>query len=146
VSVPRKLRRCAAPPTAADSFEETPRNPKSWQLEGEQRRIAGAHEGFADDLLDGAGERSNGDGVPDLQEDGFGPVGEPIEFRVGVFDGDESVLTFDDGAFLDGANAEGQAPAVLGVERFEAFVIEGFRVAAEVGVGDAAGPPRRRRG
>jgi len=29
---------------AADSLEETPRNPKSVQLEGKKRRIAGAHE------------------------------------------------------------------------------------------------------
>src|SRR5712692_11869423 len=54
------------------------------QLERKQRGIAGAHEGFADDLLDGAGKRGNGDGIPDLDEKRFGPVGEPVEFRVGI--------------------------------------------------------------
>jgi hypothetical protein len=83
------------------------------QLEAEQGRVAGAHEGFADHLLDGAGKRGDGDGIPDLQENGFRPVGEPIKFRIGVLDGDEGVLTFDDGAFLDGADAEGQASTVL---------------------------------
>src|SRR5260221_3364 len=34
VSVPRKFSRCAAPPMAADSLEETPRNPKSCSLKG----------------------------------------------------------------------------------------------------------------
>src|SRR5882672_5180104 len=109
------------------------------QLEREQGRIASADEGFADDLLDGAGKRGDGNGIPDLEKYGFRPVGEPIELRVGVLDGDEGVLTLDDGAFLDGADAEGQAPAVLGVKRSEAFVVEGFGVAAEVSVGDAAG-------
>ena len=74
-----------------------------------------------------------------MEKYGFGPVGEPIKFRVGIFDGDESVLTFDNGAFLDGADAERQAAAMLGVERFEAFVVERFGMAAEVSVSDAAG-------
>src|SRR6185437_4450315 len=65
------------------------------QLEGEKRWIAGADERPADDLLDGAGKRRDGDAIPDFQEDGFGPVGEPIEFGIGVLDGDERVETLD---------------------------------------------------
>src|SRR6266404_7042701 len=49
------------------------------QLEGKQGRIAGANQRFADDLLDGTRECGDGDGIPDLQENGLGPVGEPIK-------------------------------------------------------------------
>ena len=48
-------------------------------------------------------------------------------------------MGFYDGAFLDGADAERQAAAMLGVERFEAIVIERLGMAGEMGVGDAAG-------
>ena len=108
------------------------------QLERKKRRIAGAHEGFADDLLDGARKSGDRDGIPDLDEKRFRPVGEPIKFGVGVFDSDKGVVSSDDGAFLDGANAQREAAAVLGIERFEALVIESFRVAGEVRVSDAA--------
>ena len=86
------------------------------QFEREQRGIAGADKRPADDLLDGAGKRGDGDGIPHLQENGFRPVGEPVEFRVGVLDGDERVEALDDGAFLDGANAQRQAPAMFRVK------------------------------
>src|SRR6266478_7696391 len=76
------------------------------QLEGKKRRIAGADKSFADDLLDGAGKRGDRNGIPDLDEKRFRPVGKPIELRVGVFDGDKRVVGFDDRAFLDGANAQ----------------------------------------
>src|SRR6266436_1920797 len=109
------------------------------QLEGKKRRIAGANQRFADDLLDRARERGHGDGIPHLDEKRFSPVGEPEKFRIGVFDGDEGVVRFDDRAFLDRADAEWKAAAVFGVERFEAFVVEGFRMAGEVRVSDAAG-------
>jgi hypothetical protein len=109
------------------------------ELEGEERRITSADEGFADDLLDGAGKGGHGDGIPNLQKNGFGPVGKPIKLGVGVFNGDERVMAFDDGAFLDGADAEGEASAMLGVERLESVVVKGFRVAVEMRVGHAAG-------
>src|SRR6266403_351096 len=54
------------------------------QLEGKERGIAGAHEGFADDLLDRTRERGDGDRIPDLDEKRFRPVGEPVELGVGV--------------------------------------------------------------
>src|SRR5438445_251706 len=107
------------------------------ELEGEKRRIAGTHESFANDLLDGARKSGDGDGIPDLDENRFGPVGEPVEFGVGVFDGDERVVGFYDGAFLDGADAERQAAAMLGVERFETIVVERLGMTGEMGVGDA---------
>src|SRR5260370_15370750 len=68
------------------------------EFERKKRRIAGADEGFADDLLDSARECSNGDRIPDLDKKRFGPVGEPVEFGVGIFDGDERVVRLDDGA------------------------------------------------
>jgi len=109
------------------------------QLEAEERRITGAHEGFANDLLDGARKCSNRDGIPNLDEKRFGPIGEPVELGVGVFDGDERVVCFDDSAFLDGADAQREVATVFGVEGFEAVVVEAFRMAGEVGVGNAAG-------
>src|SRR5258708_38046280 len=109
------------------------------EFERKKRRIAGADEGFADDLLDSARECSNGDRIPDLDKKRFGPVGEPVEFGVGVFDGDQSVVSSDDGAFLDGANAERQSPAVFRIERFETFVVESFGMAGEMSVGGTAG-------
>src|SRR5260370_602436 len=108
------------------------------QLEGKKRRIAGANQSFADDLLDSARKCGDGDGIPDLQKNGFRPVGEPVELRVGVLDVDEGVVTLDDGAFLDGADAERQAAAVLRIERFETVVVESFRAAGEMRVIDAA--------
>ena len=74
-----------------------------------------------------------------MEKDSFRPVGEPIKFGIGVLDGDERVAAFDDGAFLDGADAQRKAAAVFGVERFEAFVIERLGMAAEVSVSEAAG-------
>jgi len=109
------------------------------QLERKKRRIAGANKGLADNLLDGARQSGDGDGIPNLDEQRFRPVGEPVEFRIGVFDCDEGVVSFDDRAFLDGADAQREAAAVLGVERSEAFVVKSFRMAGEVRVGDAAG-------
>src|SRR5713226_7324752 len=109
------------------------------QLEGKQGRIASANQGFADDLLDRAREGGDSDGIPDLDEKRFRPVGEPVKLRISVFDGDERVVGFDDRAFLDRADAERQTPAVLRIERFEAFVIESFRAAGEMRVGNAAG-------
>ena len=85
------------------------------ELEGKKRRIAGTDEGFADDLLDGARECGDGDGIPDLDEKRFRPVGEPIELRVGVLDGDEGVVGFDDRAFFDGPDTQRETAAVLGV-------------------------------
>src|SRR5437016_9733301 len=109
------------------------------ELKGEKCRIAGANKSFANDLFDRAGKCGDGDGIPDLQENGFGPVGEPIEFRVGVLDGNEGVVAFDYCAFLHRADAERQAPAVFGKKRFEALVIKSFRTAGEMRVSDAAG-------
>src|SRR5882762_6176206 len=131
VSVPRKFSRCAAPPMAAES--------EIVQLEGKKRRIAGAHEGFADDLLDRTRQRGNGDRIPDLDQKRFGPVGKPVELRVGIFDGDERVVSFDDRAFLDGADAEWEAATMFRKERFKTFVVESFGMAGEMRVGDAAG-------
>src|SRR6266852_3401531 len=48
------------------------------ELERKKRGIAGANKGFADDLLDRTRERRNRDGIPDLDEKRFGPVGEPV--------------------------------------------------------------------
>jgi len=107
------------------------------QLEAEERRITGAHEGFANDLLDGARKCSNRDGIPNLDEKRFGPIGEPVELGIGVFDGDERVVCFDDSAFLDGADAQREVATVFGVEGFEAVVVEAFRMAGEVGVRNA---------
>src|SRR5260370_128739 len=109
------------------------------ELEGKKRRIAGAHQGFADDLLDSARECGDGNGIPDLDKKRFGPVSEPVKLGVGIFDGDESVVSFDDGAFLDSADAERQSPAVFRIERFEAFVLERLGMTGEMSVGDAAG-------
>src|SRR5712692_4467511 len=109
------------------------------ELKGKKRRIAGANQSCADDLLDRAGECGNGDGIPDLDKKRFGPVGEPVGFGVGVFDGDERVVSFDDGAFLDGADAERQSAAVFRIERFETFVVESFGMAGEMSVGGTAG-------
>ncbi len=103
------------------------------ELEGKERRIAGTNKSFADDLLDGARECGDGNGVPGLDEKRFSPVGEPVKLRIGVFDGDQRVLGFDDGAFLNGADAQRETAAVFRVERFEALVMEGFRMAGEVG-------------
>ena len=64
------------------------------QLERKKRRIASANEGFANYLLDGARQSGDGNGIPDLDEDCFGPVGEPVEFGVGVCNGDERVVGF----------------------------------------------------
>ncbi len=109
------------------------------QLEGKKRRIAGADKRFADDLLDGARQRGNGDGIPDLDEKRLRPIGEPVEFRIGVFDGDERVVSLNDGAFLHRADAERQPSAVFGIKRFEALVVERLGMAGEVRVSDAAG-------
>ena len=83
------------------------------QLERQQRRIAGADQGFADDLLDGARKRGHSDGIPHLQQNRFGPVGEPVELRIGIFNGDERVVAFDDRAFLNRADAQRQLPPCL---------------------------------
>ena len=106
------------------------------QLEGEQGRIAGAHEGFADDLLDGAGKRSNGNRIPDLQENGFRPVGEPIKFGIGVLDGDEGILRANQRAFFHSFDAQRQNSTVFRVKILPAGVIKTFRVTAEVFVGE----------
>src|SRR5580693_3950599 len=109
------------------------------QLEWKKRGIAGADEGFADDLLYGARERGDSDGIPDLEQNGFRPVGEPIEFGIGVFDGDERVVTLDDCAFFHGADAQREAATMFRVKSFKTFVIKSFAVATEMGVGKAAG-------
>src|SRR5260370_8654751 len=106
------------------------------ELEGKKRRIAGAHQGFADDLLDSARECGDGNGIPDLDKKRFGPVSEPVKLGVGIFDGDERVVSFDDGAFLDSADAERQSPAVFRIGRFEAFVVESLGMTGELTVAD----------
>ncbi len=116
-----------------------PAEPEVVQLERKKRGIAGADKRIADDLLDRARERGDGNGIPDLQKNGFRPVGEPVVFRVGVLDGDEGVAALDDCAFLDGADAKRQPPAVFRVKRFEALVVKSFRMAGEVRVREAAG-------
>ena len=94
---------------------------------------------MANDLLDRAGKRDDRDGIPDLDQKRFGPVSEPVELWIGVFNGDERVVSFDDGAFLDRADAEREATAVLRVEGLETFIVEGLRMAGKVRVGRAAG-------
>ncbi len=48
-------------------------------------------------------------------------------------------MSLDDGAFLDGADAERQAAAVFRIERFETFVVESLGMTGEMSVGDVAG-------
>src|SRR5216683_1251879 len=109
------------------------------ELERKKRGIAGADQGFANDLLDRAGKRGDRDGIPDLDQKRFGPVSEPVELRIGVFNGDERVVSFDDGALPDRADAEREATAMLRVEGLEAFIVEGLRMVGKVRVGDAPG-------
>ena len=80
------------------------------QLEGEKRWIACADESPADDLFDGAGKRRDCNGIPDFQENSFGPVGEPIKLGVGVLDGDKRVEALDDGASLTARMRRGRRP------------------------------------
>src|SRR5690349_17506760 len=107
--------------------------PEVMQLERKECWIPGPDESPADHLLDGTGQGCHGDRIPDLQEYSFGPVGQPIEFGIGVFDGDKGIKTLDDRALLDGSNPERESAAVLGVQRFEAFVIERLGVAPKMG-------------
>src|SRR5258708_19454367 len=83
------------------------------ELEGKKRRIAGAHQGFADDLLDSARECGDGNGIPDLDKKSFGPVSEPVKLGVGIFDGDECVVSFDTDASLLRAHPDSQSPALF---------------------------------
>src|SRR5208337_4064973 len=96
-------------------FRRDPAKAEIVEFEWEQGRIAGADQGFADDLFDSAGQGGDGDGIPNLEQQRFRPVREPVELGVGVLDGDESVVTLDDGAFLDGTNAQRETAAMFGI-------------------------------
>src|SRR5260370_24135772 len=75
------------------------------QLEGQKRRIAGAHERLADGLLYAAAKRGYRDWIPNLKQNGFRPVRQPIKFRVGVFDRDDGILRGNQRALFDSLNS-----------------------------------------
>src|SRR5882762_1006632 len=106
-----------------------------WQ----ERRITGAHQRFTDGLLYGAAEGCDCDWIPDLKQDGFRPVGQPIKLRIGVFDGDYGVLRRHNRAFFHSLDAQRQNSAVFRVETLPAKVIETLGVATEVLVGKFSG-------
>jgi len=123
VSVPRKFSRCAAPPMAADSWR-TPPESEVVQLEGKKRRIAGADRALPMTCFDARESVATVMGYQTWTRS-VSASGKPIELRVGVFDGDKRVVGF---ATVPSLTREcaAEAAAVLGIERFEARVIESF--------------------
>jgi len=83
-------------------------------------------------LFYAAAQRGDRDRVPDLKQDGFCPIGQPIKFRVTVFDGDDGVLRANQRAFFDRFNSQRQDSAVFCVQTFPAFVVEAFRISREM--------------
>src|SRR5712671_6410044 len=103
-----------------------------WQ----ERRIAGAHQRFTNGLFYRAAEGCDCDWIPDLKQNRFGPVGQPIELRVSVFDSDDGVLRTNHRAFFYSFDAQRQNSTVFRVKILPAGVIETFRIATEVFVGE----------
>src|SRR5258705_10335726 len=99
-----------------------------WQ----ERQIAGAHQRFTNGLFYRAAKRCHGDRIPDLKQNRFGPVGQPIELRISVFDSDDGVLRPHHGAFFYSFDAQRQNSTVFRVKTLPAGVIETFRIATEV--------------
>src|SRR6267154_5081437 len=99
-----------------------------WQ----ERRIAGAHQRFTNGLFYCVAEGCDCDWIPDLKQNRFRPVGQPIELRISVFDSDQGVLRPHHRAFFHRFDSQRQDSAVLGVEILPAGVIETLRVATEV--------------
>jgi len=83
-----------------------------------------------------AAKRCHGDRIPDLKQNRFGPVGQPIELRISVFDSDDGVLRPHHGAFFHSFDAQRQNSAVFRVKIPPAGVIETLRVTAKVFVGE----------
>src|SRR6267154_228757 len=106
-----------------------------WQ----ERRIAGAHQRFTNGLFYCVAEGCDCDWIPDLKQNRFGPVGQPIELRIGVFNSDDGVLRPHHGAFFHSFDAQRQNSTVFRVKILPAGVIETFRITAKVAVGKFSG-------
>src|SRR5271154_2192485 len=108
------------------------------QLEVQSSRSASAHEVFADGLANLERQRADCDRIPNLEQDGFCPVGQPRKFGIGVDDGHQRVARWDESPFLGSANLERQLAAMLLQQTEPASIVENF-VGAEVQRGQEAG-------
>ncbi len=109
------------------------------QLEGQQSRITGAHKRLANSLLYGSAERCHGDRIPDLKQNRFRPIRQPVKFWVGVFEGDDGVLRGNERAFLDRLNPQRQDSPVFRVQAFPACIVKTLRISAEMFVSEFSG-------
>ena len=91
-----------------------------------------------DDVEQRSGERGDGGGIPDLEQQRFEEICEPVASRVGVADGHEHVVRGHRSAFGDGAYLDGQAAAVVLDDVHPAGAIEDAG-AAEVRGGEPVG-------
>jgi len=102
------------------------------QFVRQERRVTGAHQRFAHRLFYTAAKRRDRDRIPNLKQDGFRPIGQPIKLRIGVFNSDDGILRANQRAFFDGLDSQRQGAGVFCVQTFPTIVVEALGISGKV--------------